>query len=227
MSLHVASQVATSRFSEVQSVLSAIKQDEPQPGKPAPVDLNARKGLAIVLLYGALEYALVRMVAEVGAIINARKVQCCHVHEPMHALIFDSELTAAENSGRSKRWEKRQAIFIRQSSSDPASIHNSAFLSEMENVWARTIAKTFAVFGNSEQPFYDVRVKQYIDVVVERRNAVAHGRESAADVGRQYTAADIQLLHDQLSKQAAYMYISFDGFIQKREFVKVPHRASY
>ena len=84
----------------------------------------------------------------------------------------------------------------------------------MDNVWAATVQKMFDVFGINRPALYDVKVRQYIDEVVDKRNAVAHGRESAAITGQSYTTRDLQKT-------------SFEGHIAAKSFIRVDHQSLY
>jgi hypothetical protein len=64
MPLTTVRQEAANRFQEAQTFLGAIKALE-QSGIQTTVELNVRKGLFLVLLYGAFEYSLTRTFTEV------------------------------------------------------------------------------------------------------------------------------------------------------------------
>jgi hypothetical protein len=97
----------------------------------------------------------------------------------------------------------------------------------MENIWAETIQKAFDLFGLSSNAFYDVRVKQYIDEVVDKRNAVGHGRESAATIGQAYTSGRLQTLLDEINKQTQFVVSEFENLLLTRAFISPIHQAAY
>jgi len=110
---------------------------------------------------------------------------------------------------------------------DPVVLQEGALLPQMENVWAATIESLFEIFGVSGAPLYDVRVRQYINEVVDKRNALAHGRESAAATGQAYTTGGLQKLLDELTTQAQHIFSAFEGHITTKNFVKAGHQARY
>jgi hypothetical protein len=74
--------------------------------------------------------------------------------------------------GHEHKWQRRLELFQKQTSADPVILSDGAFLPQMENVWAVTIQKMFSIFGIVSPALYDPRVRQYIDEVVDKRNAV-------------------------------------------------------
>jgi len=226
MPLTIVRQESATRFQEVQTFLSSIKISEPQ-HRPVPIELNTQKGLLLVLLYGAFEYSITRMLTEVAQLINARHVSHEHIHHLLYPLALDSELSAVSMAGRRFRWQRRMELFQRQLSSEPVQLREGTFVEEMENVWAKTVQEVFRVFGVAQPALYDIRVRQYVDEVVGRRNAIAHGRESAAVVGQAYTSGRLQMLLDELSAQTQYMFAAFDTYLVAKIFIKTDHHPIY
>ena len=225
MNLNAVREESSSRFQEAQNFLRAIKAAESRFETP---DLtNSQKGSFLVLLYGVFEYALTRTLTETADLINAHSVQYGHLNEAMYVLALDPQLRSLQDSGRKTKWERRHEIFRVQVCSDPVKLPEEAFLTDTQNVWAATVERMFRVFGTTSTSLYDQKVRQYIDEVVERRNAVAHGRESASTVGRQYTSSRLQRLFDELNRQTQYMLAVFDEHIKDKGFVKLAHRDLY
>jgi len=226
MSLATVRHETASRFQEVQTFLSAIKALEQDPNRQT-VEMNIQKGLFLVLLYGAFEYALTRTLSEVSALITNLRVEYCHINELLYPLALDPELTSITEVGRDRKWEKRAELFRKQLCADPVVLLEGAFLAQMDNAWAATVQKMFDIFGITQPALYNVRVRQYIDEVVGKRNAVAHGRESAATIGQSYTTGDLQKLLDEIATQTRYVFSIFEGHILTKAFVRASHQALY
>jgi hypothetical protein len=228
MPLTTVRQEAANRFQEAQSFLSAIKNLEKARHQYAD-EINVRKGLFLVLLYGAFEYSLSRTLTEATILINACRVEYGHMNERLYGLALDPQLASltAPGSGRDSKWDRRAELFRKQACSDPVVLLDAAFAPELQNAWAKTIQKMFDVFGIIQPALYDPRVRQYIEEVVDKRNAVAHGRESAARTGQAYTTGSLQNLNDQLSKQTQYIFSIFENHIYSKAFVKAAHQSLY
>jgi len=226
MSLEVVRQEASGRFQEAQAFLSSLKANEAQPGQQLEW-VNVQKGLFLVLLYGAFEYSLIRTLIEATALINAHSLQYCHMSDQMYAFALDPQLRSVEESSRNTKWRRRSEIFRVQTCSNPVKLLESAFLTEVQNIWAETIQRSFDIFGITVPSLYDPRVKQYINEVVEKRNAVSHGRESAATIGKAYTLTSLQRLIDELNRQTQYIFSVFEEHLLTKGFVKTAHKSLY
>jgi hypothetical protein len=224
MSLATVRQESATRFQEAQTFLSAIKALE-QDADHQKDELNVRKGLFLVLLYGAFEYSLTRTLTEVCALINNLRVEYCHISELLYPLALDPELTSVSSVGRDSKWQKRADLFRKQACADPVILLEGAL--QMDNVWVATVQKMFDVFGVNRPALYDVKVRQYIDEVVAKRNAVAHGRDSAAITGQSYTTRDLQKLIDEVATQTQYIFSAFEGHISAKSFIRIGHQALY
>jgi hypothetical protein len=227
MPLTTVRQEAANRFQEVQTFLSEIKTQEASFGTQPSMELNTQKGLFIVLLYGAFEYSITRSITEMSALINIRKVRYEHIHNRLYPLALDPQLTSISMVGRENKWHRRIELFRKQFSSETAIIYEGAILPDMENIWAATIQKIFDIYGISSPSLYDPRVKQYIDEVVDKRNAVAHGRESAATIGQAYTGGMLQSLADEINRQAQFIFSAFENVIMTKGFIDPAHQAAY
>ena len=227
MPLATVRQEFANRLQEVQTFLSGLKTQETAIGTKPSNELNTQKGLFLVLLYGAFEYSVTRTVSETSGLINIRRVRLEHVHNLLYPLALDPELTSIAMVGRENKWQRRADLFRRQFSSESAIFHETAILPDLENIWANTLQKLFDVFGIAQPAFYDPRVKQYVDEVVDKRNAVAHGRESAATIGQAYTSGTLQVLLDELSRQMQFTFASFENLILTKSFISPLHQAAY
>ncbi len=226
MPLTIVRQESANRLQEVQTFLSAIKLLEKTRTRNE-IEINVRKGLFLLLLYGAFEYSLTRTITEATLLINACRVEFGHVNETLYALALDPQLNSCAAVGRDLKWQRRAELFQKQASADPVVLSDGAFLSQMENVWAATIQKMFSTFGIPLPALYSPRVRQYIDEVVDKRNAVAHGRESAATLGQAYTTGRLQNLLDELSTQTQYIFSTFEHHISTKAFIKASHQKLY
>lgn len=227
MQLAATRAAAASRFNEAQQFLSELRKAELAAGIITPIELSIRKGLYVVLLYSSFEFSICRAISEVSLFISSKNVQFAHVDPSVYPYALDAELSSIAGVGRPKKWQRRAELFVKLISPDVVSLNEGCVLGELENAWAETLQKVFLIFGLPMSPFYDIRVKRQIDEIVERRNAVAHGRESAADVGRGYTVADLQIRQDEMVKQAEYMFTQFEDWLYDKKFVAAPHRAKY
>lgn len=227
MPFTIARQEIAFRFTEAQTFLAAIKlEDSGSTGTPSSPH-NTNKGLFLVLLYGAIEFSITRIVLQAVDIINSKCVKCAHLSEPLRCLALDPEFNAVRDAGRDRIWEKRLSFFDDQTTEKASVLHTTRLQEDMQNVHCSTISDIFKIFGISDSPIYNPRARQYIEDVVGRRNEVAHGRGSAADVGRAYTPQALENLLSQAQNQITYTVTCFEAYVTYTQYIKASFRARY
>jgi len=85
----------------------------------------------------------------------------------------------------------------------------------------------FACLCVPGEPVPDDRLRGYIDETVEYRNAVAHGRMSPLEVGRQKTSDDIARSLDAIAQVVEHVVTRFDDLLMNRRFVNPSHRTLF
>jgi len=185
------------------------------------------RGLFFVHLYGAFEYAMDQSFIRVAQHISGQPVPCRH----MERVIFS---VAMENTFRSLRdlsdWQKKFLTRIEliedMEKMATAKIPDNVLSEGMQSVNTAVILRAFQVYGQKEPPFVDLPVRGYIEEVVAKRHAVAHGRESPAAVGIT-RASDLRIRYDALYRQSVYVMETLSDFVTAKKFVASRHRSKY
>ena len=104
-------------------------------------------------------------------------------------------------------------------SSAAANIADSTLASWLQNIWASTINELLDTFGVDS---YRVtgRDKFYVDEVVDKRNAVAHGRDSAMSVGERFRCSDLETRFNVVRTVAFQVVESFREYCENNQFTK-------
>jgi hypothetical protein len=226
MLLAIARQEISKRISEANAFLTTVKLQDTAP-RPATLELNIGKGLYIVLLYAVLEYTVVRVFSEAATSMTAKKVFHDHIEFSLFPLILDAQLRSVEDSSRNSKWRARSDLFKFQASNTHAVLEGGAFLSETQNIWVKTLQKMFDIFGMPEQPVSDPRHKQYIDTLVDKRNMISHGRESAAVVGQSFTINELENYQNIISIEIQHIAFCVENYLKDKKYIKTNHRINY
>ena len=88
-------------------------------------------------------------------------------------------------------WNNRLELFEKVFSNGKAQVKNTVLPKDGTHFRHSQLQLIFEVLGIARTPAQRRRHLQRIDEVVDNRNAVAHGRETAENIGRQYSRADI------------------------------------
>lgn len=191
------------RFDHVRVHLEFIESLEPKSNTDEhSIQVKILRGLFYVHLYSALEKTAIESVEHALLLIGSQRVQYCHYQHRFGVVSLYAEMQAFKDAGPRSFFEKSLEVFSSLGSSDVSKPDNAMFSARLQNVRYKTLNEVFRCFG-MDGFSVDPRLRLSVDEVVEKRNAVAHGRESAIHVGERHRSdilrsrnQDIQLVTD-------------------------------
>jgi hypothetical protein len=215
------------RFSEVLQVLEHIKSVEKPPPIPDVTEAKILRGLFYVHLYSALEYTINQGVRTFLQAVAGFNAQPHHYQARFLSVALDSEFNSIRNIGEDRRWGARLKLIALQSSSDPQVINNDLFGLYLQNVWIKKLETIFECLDINDPVVPDSTYRGYVDEVVERRNAVAHGRESAADVGAARRGAELLIRYNAINATCIHFLDCLESQHIARGVIQPIHRDTY
>lgn len=205
------------RISEIREHLHFIASQTPPPPTTVPRYINTEKGLVFVELYGTLEYTILQTLSRTISLVNAETIPMDKLRMDLWALALDSELEALNQANR-KKWDKRKNIFRKALSNPTVLIDENILPTDGKNFTSDQLQSIWDAFGISEPLFHDIRFGSRMrDIVVNRIN-VAHGNQSASDVGSAFTISDLEVRLNEVSAFCSYIINIFDDYITRRDF---------
>jgi hypothetical protein len=178
------------RFAAVELFFKASHGRGQSTGVKAQIDQTAR-GLAFVQMYAAYEYAVCAVVRTAVDRLVARRHPLRKLRPSLLALFLDPELSALKQCSGKRVWEKRSLLFQAAFSKKAAAVQNCVMPHDGTNFESTQLRVIFDVFGIKRTPARRLNHLARINEVVEHRNAIAHGRETAESVGKGCTRADV------------------------------------
>ena len=204
----------TTRFVEVQELLSFIARGENIPPQRDPIETRILRGLFYVHLYGAFEFSINRIVLGAAQVINQAQVPHNDVRHSLGALVLDRTFHSLSQAGR--HWSRRLELINLRLSATIAQIDDGSM--DMQNIWLQTIEQIFDVFGIAKPAMFDVTKAGYIREVVEARNKIAHGEDSPLAYGSLKRSAELQLVHNAIREEAFYILDCFDEYLSSQAY---------
>jgi len=219
------------RLSEVQKLLALIRNletratDERDP--LTSENATVLRGLFFVHLYGAFEYSVTLSVEVLLQEMTKVSVPFAQFEHLVHVVALDAHFRSLAEPGLKTKWQKRRDLLTKQISSQSCSLNDTVFHDQLQNVWYRTIQNIFEVLNVSKAPVPEDRIRGYIDEVVDNRNAIAHGRESAHEVGRRTTSAGLAERLEAITNEVNHIIVCFEEYLENRHFIDSRYRHAY
>lgn len=182
------------------------------------------RGLVFVPIYATYEFAVCGAVRLSIDQLNAHKHQLKRVRYSLLPLFLDGELTGLRSCGTGKVWGKRISIFREVFSAKTAQVPNDKMPHDGSNFEATQIEMILDIFGIRKTPPKWLNLKTRIDEVVERRNAVAHGRETPEDIGKRYTPDDVLEVFEQMRDFCRWLLRAMENHCADRKKHRRRHR---
>lgn len=212
MLLSHVSEESSARFLEVNLYLRFIDKLS-SPPLIYTRELASAKGLFFVHLYGTYEYTVTAGVQEALRHINGGKLRIADCHPAFLSLALDSECRSLADVGPDKTWARRRALFGRVGSSEEVSIRETLMPTSGGNPSYEHLCSIWETFCIRDPVVPRPELIGRIKELVESRNAIAHGRESASAVGGRFTIGDLRTRHTDISEVCSHLLRSFDNYL--------------
>lgn len=207
-------------FNEVLVNLNFIESLEPVgPQEETSINVKILRGLFYVHLYAALEKVVNETVEQVILIIKSNAIKNKHFAMHLNVITLNSKMQSFKQCGYKDYFKKSYDIFNNIDSEESFEISNTVFSSNLQNVWFKTIEEVLDSFGTSKMTVHP-RVKMTIDEVVDKRNAVAHGRESPAIVGERHRCSNLRVKNQELQIFSDEFITVFEEYIAEKKYLK-------
>ncbi|RQO33889.1 hypothetical protein DBR37_12200 [Herminiimonas sp. KBW02] len=215
------------RFQEVRALLSFIKTQESDTTPPLDSELvKTLRGLFFVHLYGAFEKtiseAIEYFLQEVGTL------SICYSHATVKFLptAMHSNFQSLE-AGEGKRWGKRLEFVRQLEANTSCAISNTIFSAQLQNVRPEVLSDIAACLG-VQGPIQSTQANLlYLTEVVEKRNQVAHGRNTPASVGSSGRSNNLEINLNAVILIAHEFFELLEYHFNQLEFIDVANRSNY
>lgn len=226
MSYEGVKQLSRERLTEVQQLLNHIASLEPDDATaPHPPEVKILRGFFYVHLYAALEKTINEAVQLTLRLIASHNAPANHYELRFGSITSRGRLQAFKACSYKNYHDNALAIFSTLGSTEKANIDETQFSDSLMNVWTNSILEVFHSFGITL--IVEPRTRATIDELVENRNKVAHGRESALIVGERHRSRVLRDKFTITTSMIDSVINHLEYFYNTRSFIKVQERHSY
>lgn len=226
MPLSIVKGNSRTRFSEVLANLAFIESIEPRDAVEAPVHVKILRGLYYVHLYAALENAVNDTIEQVLLLIKNSSVQNRHYKTEFNAISLHSKMQGFKSASYREYFNRSSEIFRSVDSPDVFDINNTIFSMNLQNVSYDTLELLLRCFGIPALSL-DRRIQFTIIEIVDKRNMVAHGRETPTAVGERYRCDVLRMKTQEVQHAVGAFIDSFEVYVRDCLYVKDQHRQEY
>lgn len=210
----------TSRIYQSTLLLNQIKALEMESDRSLSELVKIQKGMFFISLYATVEYAVTNSCSKFLSLVESNGYYPLQFKDKLIVIILDSEFSSVIDCGKKKVWEKKGSLITKLLSHDPIKIDNTVFptdginigLKQLKDIWS------FMHLPNDVMPQSENEI--YLNEIKDHRNAIAHGRVPAADVGKRYTYMELEKRHAFISNLCVHIVNSFDAHLKNQTFLK-------
>ncbi len=227
MSYAIIKNRARARFSENLTYLNHLTAIEPNdPTIPASLELKIMKGLFYVHLYSSLEKTINDLLENTIIYINSENIKNKHYNIPFNTISLLDKLRSFKDCGYKNFFLKAIEIFEELSGENIPVLNETAFSNRLQNVWTKTIIEMLQAFGINNYTI-DPRTRTTIDEIVDKRNAVAHGRESASTIGERFRTDVLRVKTTVVTTFSYDLIDTFESYHTSKKYLKPQARRFY
>ncbi|WP_226704495.1 MAE_28990/MAE_18760 family HEPN-like nuclease [Microbulbifer elongatus] len=204
------------RFNEVFINLASIEKGEEDGA--SSVEVKIQRGLFYVHLYSALEKAVNETIEQTILLVKQDAVKNKHYENTFNVISLNSKMQAFKHCSNKNYFSKSIEVFESLGSEERFDLSNTIFSENLQNIWYKTIQESIRSFG-AEPINIEPRVRLTIDEVVDKRNAVAHGRETPVSVGERHRSDMLRVKSQEIQLVVEQFISTFEDYVVNKKYI--------
>tara|TARA_R110000850_G_scaffold177778_1_gene303576 strand:+ start:2480 stop:3163 length:684 start_codon:yes stop_codon:yes gene_type:complete len=204
------------RFGEVFIYLAFIESNEES--SAASIEVKILRGLFYVHLYSALEKAINETVEQTILLVKQDGVKNKHYKKIFNVISLNSKMQAFKQCRNKSYFSKSADVFESLGSEESYELNDTVFSENLQNIWYKTIQEAIRSFGATPISI-DPRVRLTIDELVEKRNAVAHGRETPVTVGERHRVEILRMKAQEIQLVVEQFISTFEDYVSNKKYI--------
>ena len=219
MSFTAAQTEIRDRFAETRLLLDNLRRIAPPPLTPVDNTQKALRGLWLVSLYAAVERSVNAAVEAAITDISSQGLRSIDSTFNLHGIFHFNKVQSLNACGKSSIFEKSAALFEASLSDQLLTAVDNPLAKSLQNVDAKTMKWVLNIFGASDMNPSASSIGR-TNTLRERRNAVAHGRESATEVGERYSIGELENLFNAADEVVASFMLALEDHCSSKGYIR-------
>lgn len=208
-----------SRFTEALSLINYLRHITPTPPTPTDDLQKSLRGLTLVSIYAAFELAINVIVSAAIESSSRQNIRNIDYIPSMHTILHYSKLKAINDCGGPRLIELSCNLFNSSLSEDIVTGLENPIADKLQNVDGQTIVWVANLFGFNSYNIPRINLGR-LGTLRERRNAIAHGRESAGKVGERYDIDELDAVYTAANSETARFLMELESQCLLQGFVR-------
>lgn len=211
---------STQRIMQSTIMLNQIKHLEKDPESSSLDLIKIQKGMFFISIYASIEFTLTSCCSNFLAVLQAKEYIPIKYKNNLLCVLLDPEFKALTDSGKKTIWKKKEALVSRIFSVDKPIIDNTVFPTDGTNIGLTQLQDVWNFLHLPGPVIPEGESEWYLHDIKEHRNAIAHGRVKAAEVGQRYTFNELEKRHSFVNLLCGHIIESFSSQVRNEGFLK-------
>lgn len=136
------------------------------------------------------------------------------------SIALNNNLDSFYSAGNPTKWQKRWDFFENFRDTTIVNIRDEIMPTDGQNFRYRQLESIWKTFCIQDPILPHGSTGGRIQEMVDLRNSIAHGNESPVEIGKRFTADDLQIRFDVIDEYCNYVIITFENYINNKHYLK-------
>lgn len=219
MTFDEADEEIRTRLAESAGFLAHLRTREPRDFAPVEDLQKALRAHWLVSIYAAFERGVNAVVEASLAYIAGVAPQNDNCVPALHSLIHHAKIKSIRDCSNGRVFDVSVELFASALGAGEVDFPENPLSERLQNVDAGTIVWVMSLFGAAATTIPQSNIGR-LSNLRERRNAIAHGRESAVTIGQRYTIDELARLYGVVDEELTRMSLGMREFCRNQRFLK-------
>jgi len=212
-------QEVMARLRQSSELLKLITELEPADETIDSDIFKIQKGYLFVSLYSSIEYVLTHIASRYLELLSHEPKKPMEYRRYILCSILNANFSSIRDCGKKIIWDKKASFLDTLFSDDLASIDASVFPTDGLNISYKQIQDIWKFFHLTGPELPSDVSYLLLKEIKEHRNAIAHGREKAADIGGRYTPVTLSKKVNSIEELCLHIIEAFKSSYSNENFL--------